>query len=129
MEKRAFFIFGDFFANAVTGGIAGFATAAIVGPGWNMFVAMWLGMFVGMAIAMLLSFTAFIWFFGAMEVMLPAMLTGMVAGMIVGMGVPMGSFTEPFAAVRIGAITGGAVVVVTYLLDSALSGKVKKWTT
>jgi hypothetical protein len=127
METRAYFVFGDVFANALTGVAAGWLTAAIVGPGWNMCVAMWLGMILGMVIAMVLSFAAFVWFFGAMEVMLPAMFTGMAAGMIVGMGVPMGSFAGT-GAVSIGAVTGVAVVVFTYVLDAALSGKEKKWT-
>ena len=127
MEKRPFFIFGDFFANALAGAVAGWATAALVGPGWNMFVAMWVGMVLGMALAMLLSFAAFCWLFGAMEVMLPVMFTGMAAGMVIGMGIPMGAFEDTAGAV--GALTGVAVVVFTYLVDAALRGKVKKWTT
>lgn len=128
MERRAFFICGDFFANASTGAVAGWATAAIVGPGWNMFVAMFFGMALGMAIAMVLSFAGFVWLLGAMEVMLPVMFTGMAAGMVIGMGVPMGAF-EGTAAVLGGAVTGVAVVTFTYAMDAALSGKVREWTT
>ena len=128
MERRPFFIFGDVLCNVVTGVVVAWATAALVGPGWNMFVAMWVAMALGMALAMGLSFAGFVWFFGAMEVMLPVMFTGMAAGMVVGMGIPMGAF-EDTSLTAVGASTGVAVVVFTYVMDALLGGKAKKWTT
>jgi len=128
MERRPFFVLGDLAANTVTGVVVAWATAALVGAGWNMFVGMWVGMALGMVLAFVLSFAAFIWFLGAMEVMLPVMFTGMAAGMVVGMGIPMNSFAETSLA-AVGASTGIAVFVFTYVIDALLGGKVKKWTT
>jgi hypothetical protein len=128
MERRPFFVLGDLFANALTGVVVAWATSAVVGPGWNMFVGMWVAMFLGMALGMILSFAAFVWFFGAMEVMLPVMFTGMAAGMVVGMGIPMGAFADS-GLTAVGASTGVGVFVFTYVVDAVLGGKVSKWTT
>ena len=128
MERRPYFILGDFIVNIVTGIAAALATIALVGPGWNMMIGMFVGMALGMALAMLLSLAVFAAFFGAMEVMLPAMLTGMAAGMWLGMAAPMGA-VDALRAAQMGAVTGVGVVVFTYLMDAALSGKVSRWTT
>jgi len=123
MERRLYFILGDFVANIVTGVAAALATIAVVGPGWNMLIGMFVGMALGMAIAMLLSLAVFAVFFGAIEVMLPAMLTGMAAGMWLGMAEPM----QPIGvlrAVEMGVVTGVGVVVLTYLMNARLRGKV-----
>ena len=123
METRPYFILGDIVANLVTGVAAALATVALIGPGWNMLVGMFVGMALGMALAMLLSLAVFAAFFGAMEVMLPAMLTGMAAGMWLGMAAPMGA-VGALRAVEMGAATGVAVVVFTYLMNARLRGKV-----
>jgi hypothetical protein len=130
VEKRPYFVFGDFFSNAAVGSATALATAAVVGEGWNMVVAMVVGMALGMVIAMLLWLALFSWMFGAMEVMLPAMLTGMAAGMGIGMAEPMTAMTPlcVSGAAQIGALAGVAVVLLTYLLNARLRGKATEWT-
>ena len=123
MERRPYFILGDFVVNVLTGLAAALATIAVVGTGWNMMIGMFVGMALGMALAMLLSLAVFAAFFGAMEVMLPAMLTGMAAGMWLGMAAPM----EPIGALRaaeMGTVTGVGVFAFTYLMNARLRGKV-----
>lgn len=88
METRLFFLLGDLLAATVISAIAGVAAAALIGPGWNMVIAMFVGMFVGMGLALPGTF-AFLPLFGAMEVMVPTMLGGMLSGMWIGMAAAM----------------------------------------
>ena len=48
MDNRLFFVIGDLVANVVCGTLAGLVAWAIVGTGWNM----WLAMFAMMGLIM-----------------------------------------------------------------------------
>jgi hypothetical protein len=126
VETRPYFVLGDFASNILAGVFVALVTNALFGPGWNM----WLAMFVGMALGMLLSTPFAILagaLFGAMELMIPVMTTGMVVGMVVSMAAAMGEVTFAWAA-RVGAYSGAAVVAVTYLANSVIKRRAARWT-
>ena len=80
VPDRFYFLLGDVAANVLVGALVGVVCAAIVSPGWNMFVSMLGCMVLGMLLASLLAVPLMRWF-GAMEVMVPTMLGGMLSGM------------------------------------------------
>jgi hypothetical protein len=120
MDHRLYFVFGDLFANLLTGALVGWLCWLIINPSWNMWVAMFLMMAISMFVAIVL-WVPFSVLFGAMEVMVPLMLTGMVAGMVLGMWLA----TEQLSAARcftIGTVCGLVSLVVIWILNSALRG-------
>lgn len=119
METRPYFVLGDLLVNLATGALVGLVCAALSGPGWNMWLSMFVCMVLGMAIALVLSLGVFAVLFGAMEVMVPAMLTGMVAGMVVGMAAPM-TEVSLWDGIRWGAGLGVVCLLVTYAANAVL---------
>ena len=55
METSLYFLFGDLLATGLAGAVCGLASAAVVVPGWNMFLAMIPAMVVGMAVSQPIS--------------------------------------------------------------------------
>jgi len=121
MELRPYFLFGDLLASAFNGALVGLIVAALIGPSWNMLIAMVVGMGLGMVIALPGSFL-FTPFFGAMEVMIPVMVTGMSAGMVVGMGAAMSELPLSEAAFW-GAGVGVGVVMVIWVVNARLTSQ------
>ncbi|MCB2058977.1 MAG: hypothetical protein KDE21_00575 [Novosphingobium sp.] len=120
MDHRLFYVIGDFVANLVLGVIVGLISWAIVGPGWNMIVAMFVMMAVGMLAGLIGFFPAAIKL-GAMEAMVPLMFTGMLSGMVVGMMAAM--MPLPLAnAVVLGAASGFVGIGFIWIANSMLRG-------
>ena len=84
MERRIYFIAGDFISNGIMGMTTALLATRIVDQTWEMFPAMLAGMGIGMGFSMILM-PIFVGLFGAMEVMLPVMLTAMLTGMVFAM--------------------------------------------
>lgn len=120
MDKRLFFMIGDLVANVVSGTIAGLAAWAIVGPAWNMWLAMLAMMVLGMALGLVLFFPFSIKL-GAMEVMLPVMFSGMLGGMVVGMLAAMVPLSLGQALAH-GAVSGFAGILCVWIANSMLRG-------
>lgn len=120
MDHRLFFAVGDFLANLLTGAFVGAICWTIVGPGWNMWVAMFAMMALGMVLGMLVFFPVAAKL-GAMEAMIPLMYSGMWAGMFVGMAQAM--MPMPLLhAVGIGAACGVADILFIWVVNSVLRG-------
>ena len=124
MDRRLFYAAGDFLASLVIGIVAGLAAWAIVGPGWNMWAAMFVMMALGMVIGLVMFFPI-ARFLGAQEAMIPAMYTGMWAGMVVGMMGAMMPLPLPHA-IEIGAACGIAEIIFIWIVNSVLRGKVRE---
>ena len=107
-------------ANTVTGAVGACLIALLVGPGWNMLVAMFVAMALGMALGLPLTIP-FGYLFGAMEIMVPIMLTGMASGMVVGMWATMEEVGVLSAAMG-GAIIGLITTNVVWLVNQRLRG-------
>ena len=120
MDSRIYFTLGDLAANITTGIVVALAICLMVGPSWNMLIAMFIAMALGMALALPVSIP-FLYFFGAMEVMVPTMLTGMVSGMVVGMWGAMEAITYSRAAIA-GAVSGLVTINGVWLANLQLSG-------
>lgn len=120
---RAYFMFGDLLACALTGAAAAGLVLLAVPADWSMVLGMAAGMGLGMALGMV-GIIVFTPLFGALEVALPVMLSGMAAGMGAGMSLTMGPMTG-LDAVHGGAGTGMAVFAFTYFLQAITRGEVK----
>ena len=120
MDRRLFFAVGDLVANIAAGAAVGLLSQAIVGPGWNMWVAMLVMMAIGMIVGLLLYFPLSI-VLGAMEVMVPLMFSGELSGMVVGMVVPMNSLSAS-GALLLGAASGLAAMLFIWIANAALRG-------
>ena len=120
MDNRLFFVIGDLVGNLACGAIAGFLAWAIVGPGWNMWLAMFAMMALGMAVGLVLFFPLSIKF-GAMEVMLPLMFSGMLGGMVVGMLAAMVPLSLGSALAH-GAVSGFAGILCIWVANAMLRG-------
>ena len=120
MDNRSFYVVGDLVANVIVGLIVALAVCAIVGPGWNMWLAMGSMMVLGMALGLILFFPFSIKL-GAHETMIPAMYTGMWTGMFVGMLAAMMPLTMRHAA-EIGAMVGAAEIVFIWIVNTLLRG-------
>ncbi|MBF0627650.1 MAG: hypothetical protein HQL91_05445 [Magnetococcales bacterium] len=83
MEKRVYFIAGDWLACAVLSAWAAWV-ARLVPATWPMGVEMVVGMGVGMLAAMV-AMPPFLVLFGALEVMVPVMLGSMISSMLPSM--------------------------------------------
>lgn len=124
MDHRLFYAVGDFLASLVIGIVAALAAWAIVGPGWNMWLAMIAMMALGMVIGLVLFFPISMKL-GAMEAMIPAMYTGMWSGMMIGMiGAMMPLSWEHAAAM--GAACGVGEIVFIWIANTMLRGVRKK---
>ncbi len=118
MEKRLYFVIGDFVSNVIVATAAVAVTTWLIGGSWGMIPGMIVGMVLGMIIAVPLSLTVFFPILGVMEVMAPCMLSGMLGGMWGGMWPLDGA-----GIVRWGAGTGVGVVVVIYALNLFMTGE------
>lgn len=114
MPDRIYFLFGDLLSNCIIAGLAGAVSAALVNPGWNMFLAMLVCMLLGMLIAVVGGTFFFMRYFGAMEVMLPTMLGGMLAAMVAGMAAAMMPYAVLDAAKHGAAIGIAALLFCSY---------------
>ena len=114
METRPYFIVGDVLVNVAAGVVAALAARVLVGPSWNVLLAMPAGSIVGMLTSLPVALL-FMPFFGAFEVMLPAMLTGMIAGMLAAM--------RPAEAALLGILSGLASVSYVYALTAWVRSK------
>jgi hypothetical protein len=120
MDHQFGYVIGDLVANVLLGALVGLLCWLIVGPSWNMWIAMFLMMAVGSFVGLVGFFFTARWL-GAMEAMVPMMLTGELTGMVVGMAVPM----MPFSALEglvWGAACGGAAMVIIWVANALLSG-------
>ena len=117
MEKRLYFVVGDFVANIVVATAAVAVTSWLIGGAWGMIPGMIVGMVVGMIVALPLSLGCLFPLLGVMEVMAPCMLSGMLGGMWGGMW-----DLEGTAILQWGAGTGIAVVVVIYAMNIFMTG-------
>jgi hypothetical protein len=120
LDHRLFFVVGDFLANLAIGAIVGLLAWLIVGPGWNMWIAMFAMMALGMVCGLIFFFPVGMKL-GAMEVMIPVMYSGMWAGMFVGMAEAMMPLPA-LHAVAIGAACGVAEIVFVWVANSILRG-------
>lgn len=122
METRLYFLLGDLLACVLVAVVAACACAAIFSDAWPMVLLMPVSMVVGMFIGLLVAVLAgLIYFFGAMEIMVPTMFTGMVAGM---WGAMVGAGPEfSYASLAMQGATLGLVVNVAIRIYSmSLSG-------
>lgn len=120
MDHRLYFVVGDFLANLAVGMAAGLIAWTLVGPGWNMWLAMAAMMVLGMAVGLVFFFPVGLKL-GAMEVMIPLMYSGMWAGMMVGMAEAMMGL--PLAhALALGGACGIAEIVFIWIANTALRG-------
>ena len=120
MDHRLFYVVGDFLASLVIGMIAGTVAWAIVGPGWNMWAAMFAMMALGMVVGLVCYFPVAIKL-GAMEAMIPAMYSGMWGGMVVGMMAAMMPLPLHHA-MEMGAACGIAEILFLWLANAILRG-------
>jgi hypothetical protein len=119
-----YFRLGDYVAGAVTGVLTALAVRLIVGPQWDMVVAMLVGMGVGMLVHMTLLLL-FIPLLGTFEVMMPGAVIGMFGGMLFGMRDSMQQAYVPMStALEVGALFGFLVVIGIRWWDWQLKGGV-----
>jgi hypothetical protein len=105
-----YFRFGDYAAGALTGVLTTLAVRAVVGPHWDMVVAMLVGMALGMIVHLLLGLLLMP-LLGAFEVMIPGAMIGMYGGMLFGMRDSMQHAEISLrAALAVGALFGLLVV-------------------
>jgi len=117
MEKRLYFVVGDFVANALVATAAVAVTTWLIGGTWGMISGMIVGMVLGMIVALPLSLGLLSPLLGIMEVIAPCMLSGMLGGMWGGMWALTGG-----QIVQWGVGTGVAVVAVIYALNIFMTG-------
>jgi len=120
MDHRLFYVVGDLLANLAVGTLMGLIAWAIVGPGWNMWLAMFAMMALGMVFG-LVSFFPLAIKLGAMEAMLPSMYTCMWSGMMVGMIASMMPLPIHHAA-ELGAACGAAEILFIWVANTMLRG-------
>ena len=123
MERRAYFIFGDVLACAVTGAAAGWLAHAAIPSDWHPVVGMAVGVLLGFLVGVAggILFTPL---FGALEISLPAGLAGMMAGSAVGM-LQAGAEIGPGTALWSGALVGLSCLAYSYILQARLHGEVR----
>jgi len=110
MENRIYFLMGDLFSCMLVAVLTALICTLCFSSSWPMPLLMVGSMLLGMIIALLIAVLAgLIYFFGAMEIMLPTMFTGMFAGML---GAMTAAGIEP----------GTSINYQTLILQSALLG-------
>ncbi len=120
LDHRLFFVVGDFLASIAIGAIVGLMSWALVGPSWNMWIAMFVMMALGMIAGLIFFFPVGIKL-GAMEAMVPIMFSGEISGMVVGMICAM-TVLSPANAVLLGAASGMTGIVFIWIANSVLRG-------
>ncbi len=123
LEHRAYFIFGDVLACAVTGAAAGWLAHAAIPGDWHPLIAMAAGMLLGFLVGAI-GGVVFTPLFGALEISLPAGLAGMMAGSVVGM-LQAAAEIGPETALWSGALTGLACLAYSYILQARMHGEVR----
>lgn len=119
-----YFRLGDYLAGALTGMLTALAVRIIVGPQWDMVVAMMVGMAAGMVVHVTLLLV-FIPLLGTFEVMMPGAVIGMYGGMLFGMRDAMQQAYVPRnTALVVGALFGVLVVLGIRWWDRQLRGVV-----
>jgi hypothetical protein len=119
-----YFRIGDYLAGALTGGITAVAVRMLVGPQWDMVVAMLVGMAAGMSVHLILLLVL-VPLFGDFEVMMPGALIGMYGGMLFGMRDSMQqAYVSLGTACAVGVFWGILVVLGVRWLDHQLKGEV-----
>lgn len=120
MDRRPLYAAGDFLASLAVGIVSALVAWALVGPGWNMWVAMFSMMALGMIVGLVMFFPIGIKL-GAMEAMIPAMYTGMWSGMVTGMIEAMMPMTMSHA-IQLGAACGVGEIVFIWIANAILRG-------
>ena len=82
--ESLYFSLGDYAAGALTGLLTALAARGVVGPHWDMVLAMLVGMALGMIVHLLLGLLLMP-IVGGFEVMIPGAMIGMYGGMLFGM--------------------------------------------
>lgn len=119
-----YFCVGDYLAGSLTGSLTAFAVRAVIGPQWDMVVAMFVGMAVGMLIHLSLLLLI-IPLLGTFEVMMPGAVIGMYGGMLFGMRDSMQqTYISLNTALVVGALFGLVVVFGMRWWDRQLRGVV-----
>lgn len=119
-----YFRLGDYLAGALTGGVTALAVRMLVGPQWDMVVAMLVGMTAGMSVHLILLLVL-VPLFGDFEVMMPGALIGMYGGMLFGMRDSMQqAYVSLGTACAVGVLWGILVVLAVRWLDHRLKGEV-----
>ncbi len=119
-----YFCIGDYLAGLLTGLLTAFAVRAIVGPQWDMVLAMLVGMAVGMLLHLTLLLLV-IPFLGTFETMMPSAVIGMYGGMLFGMRDSMQqAYVSRDMALAVGALFGLVVVFGIRWWDRQLKGVV-----
>lgn len=110
VAEPSYFRLGDYLAGALTGMLTALAVRTIVGPQWDMVVAMLVGMAVGMLVHLTLLLL-FIPLLGTFEVMMPGAMIAMYGGMLFGMRDSMQqAYVSLHSALAVGALFGLVVV-------------------
>lgn len=118
------FRLGDYLAGALTGGLTALAVRLVVGPQWDMVVAMVVGTAVGMTIHLLLLLVL-VPLCGDFEVMMPGAVIGMYGGMLFGMRDSMQQASVSLGmACAVGVLWGLLIVLGVRWLDRQLKGEV-----
>lgn len=123
-REPLYFCIGDYLAGLLTGLLTAFAVRAIVGPQWDMVLAMLVGMAVGMLLHLTLLLLV-IPFLGTFEAMMPSAIIGMYGGMLFGMRDSMQqAYVSRDMALAVGALFGLVVVFGIRWWDRQLRGVV-----
>jgi hypothetical protein len=105
-----YFRLGDYAAGALTGVLTTLAVRGVIGPHWDMVLAMLVGMALGMIVHLLLGLLL-IPLLGGFEMMIPGAMIGMYGGMLFGMRDSMQyADISLCAALAVGALFGLLVV-------------------
>jgi hypothetical protein len=119
-----YFRVGDYLAGSLTGLLTAFAVRAVIGPQWDMVVAMFVGMAVGMLIHLSLLLLI-IPLLGTFEMMMPGAVIGMYGGMLFGMRDSMQqTYVSLNSALAVGVLFGLVVVFGIRWWDRQLRGVV-----
>ncbi len=119
-----YFSIGDYLAGALTGALTALAVRAVVGPEWDMVVAMLVGTTLGMSVHLLLLLVL-VPLLGDFEVMMPGAVIGMYGGMLFGMRDSMQQASISLgAALAVGVLWGLLVVLAVRWWDRQLKGEV-----
>jgi hypothetical protein len=119
-----YFVIGDYAAVMLIAVLTVAGVRAVVWPGMDMVVAMFLGMALGMVIAMLLGLLLAP-LLGMFQTMVPGMLIGMWGGMLFAMRDAMGAGSpSPGVATAVGALFGAILVLGIRTYDRSLQSTV-----
>lgn len=123
-KELLYFHVGDYLAGALTGALTALAVRTIVGPHWDMVLAMLVGMAVGMIVHLVLGFVLMP-LLGGFEVMMPGAMIGMYGGMLFGMRDSMQQEDVPLrTALAVGVLFGLLVVFGVRWWNRQLRGEV-----